>query len=116
MNQQESRVKPTPLNVKFSDASNLPMQHVNAMRINPGTDEFIFTLGVIMPPEQEEMAAVAESGYVMAQPVYRFAISRDNMEKFIELMVSQHKQQTALREELQRQRTEISNGEVSRNE
>ena len=116
MSHQESRVKPTPLNVKFADASNLPMQHVNAMSVYLGTDEFIFTLGTIMPPDQEEMAAILEAGHVIAQPVYRFAISRDNMQKFIELMESQYKQQTTLIEELQRQRTETSNEEVSRNE
>jgi hypothetical protein len=116
MSQQEPKVVPTPLNVKFADASNLPIQHVNALGIHSGSDEFFFTLGVIVPPDKEEIVAVLESGYAIAQPVYRFAISRDSMEKFIELMIGQFKQQTMLREELQRQQTETSNEEVSRNE
>lgn len=116
MNQQEPGIIPTPLNVKFADASNLPVQHVNAMAINTGSDEFFFTLGVIVPPDQEEMAAVLEVGHVIAQPVYRFAISRDNMEKILALMASQYDQQTVLVNELQRQRTEISNEEANRNE
>jgi hypothetical protein len=116
MGQQEPRAIPTPVNVKFADASNLLVQHVNAMGIHSGSDEFFFTLGVVVPPDQEEIAEVLETGHIVAQPVYRFAISRDNMEKFIELMEDQYKQQTALIKELQHRRTETSNEEANKNE
>lgn len=116
MSQQEPRATPTLLNVKFADASSLPIQHVNAMGIRSGSDEFFFTLGVIEPPNQEELPAIKEAGHVIAQPVYRFAVSRDNMEKFLALMASQYDQHMALVNELRQQHTEISNEEVSRNE
>ena len=116
MSQQEPRAIPTPLNVKFADASNLPIQHVNAMSIRSSSDEFFFTLGVVEPPDQEDLPAIQEVGHIIAQPVYRFAVSRDNMEKFLALMASQYDQHITLVNELRRQRTEISNEEVSRNE
>ncbi len=116
MSEQEPHDLPTSVNIRFADASNLPIQHVNAMAIHNGTDEFFFTLGVVVPPEQEEMKAAIEAGYIVAQPVYRFAISRDSMEKFLALMAGQYDQQTAIMKELQRQRTETNTEEVSRNE
>lgn len=116
MSQQEPGVKPIPLNVKFADASNLPILHVNAMGIHSGSDEFFFMLGVVVPPDQEELSTIQEDGHVIAQPIYRFAVSRNNMEKFLELMANQYNQQTTLVDELQRQRTEISNKEVNGNE
>lgn len=116
MSQQEPSAIPTPLNVKFADASNLPIQHVNAMGIRSSNDEFFFTLGVVEPPDQEELPAIKEAGHIIAQPVYRFAVSRGSMEQFLALMASQYDQQMALVNELHRQQTEIGNEEVSRNE
>lgn len=116
MSQQESRVIPTSLKIMFTDASNLPIQHVNAMGIHSGSDEFFFTLGVVVPPDQEEAEAIQKAGHVIAQPVYRFAVSRDSMESFLALMAGQYDQQTTFIKELQRQRTETSNEEVSKNE
>ena len=106
MSQQEPRAIPTPLNVKFADTSNLPIQHVNAMTIRSSSDEFFFTLGVVEPPDQEDLPAIQEVGYVTAQPTYRFAVTRDIMEKFLALMASQYDQQTVLVNQLQRQHTE----------
>jgi hypothetical protein len=109
LDQQEPKAVPTPINVKFSDTSTLPIQHVNTMGIHSGSDEFFLTLGVVVPPDQGEAAKVLENGYIVAQPIYRFAVSRDTMAKFIEIMEGQYKQQTALIKELQKQRTEIRN-------
>jgi hypothetical protein len=106
LDQQEPKAVPTPINVKFSDASTLPIQHVNTMGVHSSSDEFFLTLGVVVPPDQEEAAKVLENGYIVAQPVYRFAVSRDTMAKFIEIMEGQYKQQTILIKELQKQRTE----------
>jgi hypothetical protein len=106
MSQQESKIIPTPLNVKFADASHLPIQHVNAMGLRSGSDEFFFTLGVIEPPDQEELPSILEVGHVIAQPVYRFAVSRDNMEKFLQLMANQFEQQTTVKNQLDRQKLE----------
>lgn len=106
MSQQEPKAMPMPLNVKFADASNLPIPHVNAMTIRSSSDEFFFTLGVVEPPDQEDLPAIQEAGYVTAQPVYRFAVSRDSMEKFLALMASQYDQHTAIVNELRRQHTE----------
>src|SRR5579863_5040724 len=100
MNEQESGILPTPLNVKLADASNLPVQHVNAMGLRTGSDEFFITLGIVEPPDREELSAILEVGHIIAQPVYRFVVSRDNMEKFLALMADQYDQQTTLIKEL----------------
>jgi len=116
MDQTESEVIPQALNIRFADASSLPIPHVNAMGIHQGSDEFFFTLGVVVPPDQEELTAVMEAGYVIAQPVFRFAVSRDTMEKFLALMAGQYDQQTALNKRLHQQNSEASKKEASRNE
>ena len=74
------------INIIMADASNFPVYHVNAMNLRSGSDEFHFTLGVVSPPDQTEIAAVTEAGHVLAQPVFRFAISRDTMEQFLTLI------------------------------
>ncbi len=96
MSQSEPKPIPVALNVRFTDASNLPLYHVNALGVRGASDEFFFILGVIQPPEPEDMEKVNETGYVTAQPIYRFAISRANMEKFLTLMANQYEQQTTL--------------------
>ena len=116
MSQSEPEPQPTALNIRFADAANLPIPHVNAMSIHPGSDEFILTLGVVVPPVKEEMASVMEVGHIVAQPIFRFAISRDTMEKFLALMAGQYEQQTALNERLHQQDSEMRKKEVSRNE
>ena len=86
------------------------------MNLRSGSDEFHFTLGVVSPPDQTEIAAVTEAGHVMAQPVFRFAISRDTMEQFLTLMADQFDQQTLLLQRLHSLREETSKKEVNHNE
>lgn len=100
MCQSESELTPMRLNITIADASNLPIYHVNVMDLRSGLDEFFFTLGVVEPPEQAEVEVAVETGEVVAQPVFRFAISRDTMEQFLALMVGQFDQQTTLRHRL----------------
>lgn len=116
MSQSESGPQPTAFNIRFGDTSNLPIQHVNAMGIHLGSDEFFFTLGVVVPPDKEEVIAAMEVGHLVAQPIFRFAISRDSMEKFLALMAGQYDQQTALMKQLDQQSSETSKEEVSGNE
>jgi hypothetical protein len=116
MSQPESESTPVTLNIRFADASNLPIFHVNALGINSSSDEFFFTLGVVTPPDQTQAAALREAGYVVAQPVFRCAISRDTMEKFLALMAGQYDEQTRGREWLNRSSEEMNNMEVSGNE
>ena len=116
MSQSESGPLPTTFNIKFADDSNLPIQHVNAMGIHSGSDEFFFTLGVVVPPDKEEVVAAIEAGYLVAQPIFRFAISRDSMEKFLALMAGQYDQQTTVRKQLLQQSSETSKKEVNGNE
>ena len=100
MSQSEPKPEPLTLNVRFTDSSNLPVYHVNAVGVRAGSDEFLFILGVIEPPDPEDVAKVKEAGYLTAQPIYRFAVSRDTMEKFLTLMASQYDQQTRLNNQL----------------
>ena len=116
MSQSESQPTPVQINVTIADASNLPIYHVNVLDLRAGSDEFLFTLGVGLPPNQAEMAAVTEAGHLVAQPVFRFAISRDTMEKFLTLMANQYDQQTTLIKRLHHPDEETSKEEVSGNE
>ena len=106
MNKPDLGSMPKTFNVTFADASHLPIHHVNAMGIRGGSDEFFFTIGIVEPPDQEQMAAVIEAGHVEAQPILRFAISRDTMEKFLALMAGQYDQQTRARNLLENQSRE----------
>ncbi len=103
MSQPDLESAPKTFNIAFADASHLPIQHVNAMSIRSASDEFFFTVGVVQPPDQTEMAAIREVGYVVAQPLVRFAISRETMEKFLSVMVDQLDQQTRVRNLLQKE-------------
>ena len=76
MSQPELEPAPVTFNVTFADASNLPIHHVNALGLRAGSDEFFLTSGVVVPPDQLEAATAAEVGHLIAQPVFRFAISR----------------------------------------
>lgn len=111
MSQSESAPLPRALKIKFADASNLPVQHVNAMGIHTGSDEFFFILGVVVPPDQEGVAEAIEADHIIAQPVFRFAITRDTMEKFLAVMAGQYDQQTALNKQLQQRSSEVSEDE-----
>lgn len=105
MSQSEPKPEPEALNVKLTDASNLPVYHVNALGIRGSSDEFLIILGVIEPPDPEDVAKVKAAGYLTAQPIYRFAISRDTMGKFLALMASQYDQQTRLINQLRERET-----------
>jgi len=113
MSQSESESMPVALNIRFADAPNLPIFHVNALGINSSSDEFFFTLGVVIPPDQTQAAAVREAGYIVAQPIFRCAISRDTMEKFQALMAGQYDEQTKVRNQLHQHSSEASNKEGS---
>jgi hypothetical protein len=116
MSQPEPESMPVTLNIRFTDASNLPILHVNALGINSSSDEFFFTLGVVMPPDQTQAAALKEAGYIVAQPIFRCAITRDTMEKFLALMASQYDEQTRTRKRLNIDSEETNEEEVSENE
>ena len=116
MSQSELGPAPVTFSITFADASNLPIHHVNALGLRGSSDEFFLTLGVVVPPDQTEVAAVEEIGHLVAQPVFRFAISRDTMEKFLTLMVGQYDQQTTLIQQLRRFSEATTKEEVSRNE
>jgi hypothetical protein len=115
MSQPELEPTPVQIIVTIADASNLPMHHVNVMTLRGSSDEFFFTLGVVQPPDQAEIEALTENGQIVAQPVFRFAISRDTMEKFLALMATQFEQQSMLIKRLHRSDAETSKEEVGEN-
>jgi hypothetical protein len=114
----QSALEPTPVtfNIIMADASNLPIHHVNALAIRSGSDEFFLTLGVVQPPDQSEVAALVEAGHIEAQPVFRFAISRDTMEKFLAVMAGQYDEQTRAIKQLRSLMQKATKEEVSGNE
>jgi hypothetical protein len=84
------------LSVKIADASNLPIQHVNALDLRMGMGEFFFPLGVVIPPNSQEVEVVAEARQYCSATSISFRISHDTMQKFLILMASQFDQQTIL--------------------
>jgi len=73
-------------------------------------------LGVVQPPDQSEVAALVEAGHIEAQPVFRFAISRDTMEKFLAVMAGQYDEQTRAIKQLRSLMQKATKEEVSGNE
>ncbi len=116
MSQSESAPKPIKFTVTISDASHLPIYHVNVLNLRFSIDEFYFTLGAIPPLDRAEIEELSEKGQAVAQPVFRFAVSRDTMEQFLTLMASQFDQQTTVIQQLHRPSEEASKEEASRNE
>src|SRR5579863_7501267 len=100
MNQPELEPASEVLEVKFADDSNMTLHHVNVASIRIARDEFFLTLGVIMPPYPQEIVTAQQVGYLEAQPVFRFAMSRETMEKFLSLAAGQYDQQTRLTDQL----------------
>jgi hypothetical protein len=94
---------PTPLNITvvIPETTDLPLLHVNALNVRLTADEFFWTLGVVMPPEfRTEEEAQKASPQLLAQPVFRFAVSRQTMARFIDLIQAQFQQQSALLERM----------------
>jgi hypothetical protein len=100
MSQPESEPQAMVVNVTIADASHLSLLHVNALSVRSSSDEFFFTLGIALPPDRVEIDAMTENKQIVAQPVFRFAVSRDTMEKFLTLMADQFEQQTLFRDQL----------------
>lgn len=113
MSQPELEPKAVQISVTTGDASNLPMYHVNALNLRASSDEFFFTLALAEIPDQAEATALTVDGQikVVAQPIFRFAVSRDTMEKFLALMAGTFDQQSRLRERMPQQSSETSEEE-----
>jgi hypothetical protein len=93
--------------IEVPDAPHLPLIHINALNLRYAVDEFFFTLGVVLPPEVKDTNELASIERLTAEPVFRFAVSRQVMQRFIDLMVTQFNQQTEM---IQRLMKESSNG------
>ncbi len=95
----EPEAIPTVKNFKitFPDVSQLPVLHINAMNLRFSTDEFFFTIGTVAPPEFESAEEAKNLEQVVAQPLFRFAVSRETMKQFIILMEKQYNEQDKLR-------------------
>jgi len=116
MSQPELEPQPVKYNVVIDDASDLPILHVNALNLRISLDEFYFTLGVIQPPDQADLPKVAEVGHAVAQPVFRFALSRYTMEQFLAVMAGLYDQQTTMLQRMNHFNGETIEEEMSRNE
>jgi hypothetical protein len=116
MSEQNLEPMPEPLLVAMSDASSLPIYHVNALNLRAGIDEFFFTLGIVPPPDRSEIPAIKEAGHIEAQPIFRFAVSRDTMEKFLSLMADQFEEQTRAVERFRGSKQQTGEKEAEVNE
>jgi hypothetical protein len=116
MHQRGPEAAPVRFDVTIDDASTLPIHHVNALAVRISADEFFFTLGTVIPPDRGEMEAAVEAGHLVAQPVFRFAVSRETMAKFLVLMVGQYDQQTTLINQLQGHTGQTNEEEANRDE
>ena len=97
---QEALPLTSPFTVVVPEAPELPLLHVNTMNLRYTTDEFVCTLGVVLPPVIHGPEDIEHIGTeLIAEPVFRFAVSRDVMVSFIQLMQSLYEQQSAAREQ-----------------
>jgi hypothetical protein len=92
---EKPEATPTIKNIRvvFPDVSQMPVLHVNAMNLRFSTDEFFFTIGTAVPPEFEHAEDAKDFEQVTAQPLFRFAASRETMKQFIDLMIRQYNEQ-----------------------
>lgn len=97
MGETHDRVPPSKsFNVLMGDASDLPIPHVNVLDVRFSPDEFFLTFGIVVPPvlaTEEEADAL---DVLTAQPVFRCAISRQIMQRFITIMSQQLDNQTVM--------------------
>jgi hypothetical protein len=114
MSQSESQMTPIQLNVVMADDTHLPLIHVNVLSARGGgLDEFYCVLGIAVPPAIEDLPATQNVGHIVAQPVFRFAISRETMAKFLASMTQAYDQQTAIIQQLRSVRNEVSEDDQS---
>lgn len=78
----------------FVGDSELPVHYVNIVNVRSGVEEFFVTLGTAMPPEITDIKDLESIDTVKAQPLFRFAMSRQVMKDVIELMQRIYDQQT----------------------
>lgn len=111
--EEKPEVPPTVgYEVVVPEARDFPLLHVNALNVRFGVDEFFLTLGVVMPPEFRTQAEAEQAGRQLeAQPVFRFAVSRQTMAKFLALMQAQLHMQTEMIARLQEQEAQEADSE-----
>ncbi|SRR5579883_2655117 len=89
----ESEITPPAtktLSVEFADASHLPVLYVNSVTISGDLDGFFFTLGVSLPPEEENI------DHLTAKPVVRFFVPPTTMKQLIDTASPLYREQVAL--------------------
>lgn len=79
--------------IKFPE-NNEVLPYANVFQVQAGMDDFIIGLGLIVPPEIETREDLERIGLLEATPIIRIAVSRRNMEKFIDLLQKQYARQT----------------------
>jgi hypothetical protein len=87
---QESKA----IRIRFPEETNeLPLPYVNALVVQSGVDDFFITVGSLTPPEiktEEELEKISE---LTAKPLFRFATSRENIRRFIDVLQQQYNNQ-----------------------
>jgi hypothetical protein len=77
----------------------LSLPYVNALLVRPGVDDFFITLGSLEPPEIRSEEGLAECLELTAKPLFRFAASRENLRRFIDVLQRQYERQLMIEEE-----------------
>lgn len=81
--------------VKFTDEVNeLPLPYVNAVVVQSGVDDFFITIGAVVPPAIKSSEDLKQYSEIEAKPLFRFALSRSNLEEFISTLQEQYANQT----------------------
>lgn len=81
--------------LKFPDeeVEKLPLPYVNALFVQSGVDDFFVTIGSVVPPEIKSEEDLEKHTEITAKPLFRFAVSRSNMESFIAALRERHEEQ-----------------------
>lgn len=77
------------LDIEF-DKTSIPTHYVNVadIRASPRNEIFV-TVGSIFPPERAELDEAQESGRILVQPTFRFAMSYETAKMVMDVMTKQ---------------------------
>jgi hypothetical protein len=75
------------------EVEKLPLPYVNALVVLSGVDDFFVTIGSVVPPEIQSDEDLEKHTELTAKPLFRFAVSRSNLESFIATLQERHDDQ-----------------------
>lgn len=82
--------QPKRIPIVFPDDPGSPTLYVNAIQILIGSNEFVVTVGTVLPPQIQRPEDLDSIDQLTAQPLFRFAVAPPIFKDFIDLMTTMY--------------------------